>query len=328
MAINESCTGDNCVAITGTASGSGSVGVLAKGEAVGVRGDGKNGFGVAGFSESTAGGVGVQGYGKIWHGVAGFCESRGSGGVGVYGKNLSGGTGVLGESDDTGNGVFGRSAKGDAVVGITNAEFFEKAGVVGISQARNGHGVRGLSINGKGVWGLSNGGTGVEAESFTGTALIATARGTNTTALIVNQWGTGNIIIGRDNRNAEVFRVLNNGDVQVRGVTLASDKNSKENFSSVNTIEILDNLSSMPIQSWNYTEDSSSVRHIGPTAQDFQATFGLNGDDDIHISSIDLQGVALAAIQGLNEKLKAENAQLHASLANLEARLSALEAKG
>lgn len=73
------------------------------------------------------------------------------------------------------------------------------------------------------------------------------------------------------------------------------------------------------------------MRHIGPTAQDFKATFGLNGDDDINISSTDLHGVALAAIQGLNEKvekLKDENAQLHMNLVNLEARLSALESIG
>lgn len=84
----------------------------------------------------------------------------------------------------------------------------------------------------------------------------------------------------------------------------------------------------MPIQYWNYKEDPSDERHIGPTAQDFQAAFGLNEDDEKYISSIDLQGVALAAIQGLNEKnekLKEQNAELHTKLASLEERLSALE---
>lgn len=55
--------------------------------------------------------------------------------------------------------------------------------------------------------------------------------------------------------------------------------------------------------------------------------FGVNGEDNLHISSIDLQRIALAAIQGLNEKLRDENAQLHASLAKLEERLSAVEAE-
>ncbi|MEB9551081.1 tail fiber domain-containing protein [Bacillus cereus] len=117
-------------------------------------------------------------------------------------------------------------------------------------------------------------------------------------------------------------------DVHARGVKLTSDKNAKENFSNINTFEILEKLASIPIQSWNYKEEPSSVRHIGPTAQDFHATFEVNGDDNMHISSVDVQGVALAAIQGLNEKLKVENDELHAKLSSLEERLSALESKG
>ncbi|WP_420685968.1 tail fiber domain-containing protein [Bacillus cereus] len=305
MAINESCTDNNCVAITGT------------GDAVGIRGKGKKWNGVEGFSESTtggfgvygknlAGGTGVVGESEGWHAVGGFSKST-TGGAGVYGKGK--GTGVIGEGEAYG--VIG------VIPGTQNT--ISNAAILGESKGDYGYAIRGKSNN-----------VAISAESTKSTALIATTRGTNVSALIVNQWGTGNIIIGRDNRNAEVFRVLNNGDVQVRGITLTSDKNEKENFLNVNTFEILDNLANMPIQSWNYKADSNSIRHIGPTAQDFKAAFGLNGDDHIHISSIDLQGVALAAIQGLNKKneeLKVENAQLHVSLANLEARLSKLESK-
>ena len=39
-------------------------------------------------------------------------------------------------------------------------------------------------------------------------------------------------------------------------------------------------------------------------AQDFHAAFGLNGADDKHISMVDEGGVALAAIQGLNQKVE------------------------
>ncbi|MEI2358797.1 tail fiber domain-containing protein [Mesobacillus zeae] len=87
----------------------------------------------------------------------------------------------------------------------------------------------------------------------------------------------------------------------------------KENFSNVNKLEILDKLASITNQSWNYKEEPSSVSHIGPTTQDFHADFGLNGEDNKHISNVDIQGVALAAIQGLNEKnekIKAGNAKL------------------
>jgi hypothetical protein len=39
-------------------------------------------------------------------------------------------------------------------------------------------------------------------------------------------------------------------------------------------------------------------------AQDFHEAFGLNGIDDKHIATMDEGGVALAAMQGLNEKVE------------------------
>jgi len=43
------------------------------------------------------------------------------------------------------------------------------------------------------------------------------------------------------------------------------------------------------------------VQHIGPMAQDVQAGFQLSADDK-HVSVVDEGSVALAAIQGLNQK--------------------------
>jgi len=59
---------------------------------------------------------------------------------------------------------------------------------------------------------------------------------------------------------------------------------------------------------------------MGPTAQDFYTAFGL-GDGDTSIGTVDADGVALAAIQGLC----AENQALKAQVTGLEARLTALE---
>jgi hypothetical protein len=55
-------------------------------------------------------------------------------------------------------------------------------------------------------------------------------------------------------------------------------------------------------------------------AQDFYAAFGV-GEDDRHISTVDADGVALAAIQGLYQLMQEQNAQIVA----LEARVAALE---
>ncbi len=51
----------------------------------------------------------------------------------------------------------------------------------------------------------------------------------------------------------------------------------------------------------------NGTRHAGPMAQDFETTFGLNGGDDKHISVVDENGVALAAIQSLNQKPEARS---------------------
>ncbi len=60
---------------------------------------------------------------------------------------------------------------------------------------------------------------------------------------------------------------------------------------------------------------------MGPMAEDFKANFGLGGDGK-SIGTVDADGVALAAIQGLNQKLKfanTENAALRAESAELGA---------
>ena len=111
------------------------------------------------------------------------------------------------------------------------------------------------------------------------------------------------------------------GTVYANGVALTSDRNAKENFTAVNARELLTKVASLPVTEWNYKTDSKDVQHIGPMAQDFQAAFGLNGADDKHISVVDEGGVALAAIQGLNQKLeetRAENAELKQRIAELE----------
>jgi hypothetical protein len=106
-----------------------------------------------------------------------------------------------------------------------------------------------------------------------------------------------------------------------------SDRESKENFAPVDGNDLLARLAEVPIQTWNYKAEDPADRHLGPVAQDFHAAFGL-GQDDQHISTIDAEGVALAAIQALhqrNQELEAENAAQQAQLADLEARMAALE---
>ena len=88
-------------------------------------------------------------------------------------------------------------------------------------------------------------------------------------------------------------------------------------------------VGALPISTWTYLEEPSAVRHLGPMAQDFRASFGL-GNDDRSFHSIDAHGVALAAIQALErvvsqqeqriEKLERENRALGQRLRSLDGR--------
>ena len=100
----------------------------------------------------------------------------------------------------------------------------------------------------------------------------------------------------------------------------------KEHFDTVNSRGVLDQVAGLTIWRWNFKADAGTP-HIGPTAQDFYAAFSV-GSDDRHIATVDADGVALAAIQGLNQKLeetRADNAALRADNADLRARLEKLE---
>jgi len=144
---------------------------------------------------------------------------------------------------------------------------------------------------------------------------------------------------------AHFISAINNSGVPTAGVTLAagggswsslSDQNAKENILPIDPQLILQNVAAMPISTWNYIAQDDDIRHIGPMAQDFQAAFGV-GEDNTRITTIDADGVALAAIQGLNQLLEEKEAQiaglqqevsdLQAQNQDFEARLAALEGK-
>ena len=85
-----------------------------------------------------------------------------------------------------------------------------------------------------------------------------------------------------------------------------SDRNAKKNFQPVDAKAVLDKLAAIPISEWNYKwEKDSDVPNIGPMAQDFKHAF-YPGRDDKGITTLEFDGVELAAIQGLNQKLEIE----------------------
>src|SRR5208283_3394063 len=97
---------------------------------------------------------------------------------------------------------------------------------------------------------------------------------TNATSVLIARFG---------NLSQYVSQLDNNGNwtaTSFTGVLFnGSDRNTKENFSTISPCEVLDKVDALPIGRWNYKVDKSS-EHIGPMAQDFHAAFGLNGSDD------------------------------------------------
>ena len=89
-----------------------------------------------------------------------------------------------------------------------------------------------------------------------------------------------------------------------------SDRNAKKDFAAVDSPGILEKLAVMPVTQWRYKwEDETVTPHIGPMAQDFKAAF-YPGTDDTSITTLEADGVAFAAIQGLNQKLEARSQEL------------------
>ncbi len=144
------------------------------------------------------------------------------------------------------------------------------------------------------------------------------------------QGGTHND--GKTNSGGGItMMTLDNSGLRVNGTFVSSsDRNVKQDFAEVNSRTVLEKVAQLPIQTWAYKNDPNT-KHLGPVAQDFYAAFNV-GPDDKHIATVDESGVALAAIQGLNQKMDSENAKLREELkrrdaenAELKQRLEALE---
>jgi hypothetical protein len=137
----------------------------------------------------------------------------------------------------------------------------------------------------------------------------------------------GTFTIGTSGVEGDELVILDSmGNLTTSGtVNGVSDRAAKKNFIPVNGTAVLDAVGDLSIAEWSLVNDPDGVRHVGPTAQDFRAHFGL-GADDRHITLSDMSGIALAAIQALTARLEARDAEIERMsrrLAELEARLAA-----
>lgn len=169
----------------------------------------------------------------------------------------------------------------------------------------------------------NGGGSGVA----TGGAFSIIDRSLNLARLAITQ--NGNVGIGTISPATKLDVA---GEVTMTACNITSDRNAKEQFTPVDALEVLDKVAHLPISEWQYkTQDDA--RHMGPMAQDFRSAFSL-GRDEKHIATVDADGVALAAIQGLNQLVQdqrrtitALKEQQHQLEQRFEERLAQLEQK-
>ncbi len=117
----------------------------------------------------------------------------------------------------------------------------------------------------------------------------------------------GNVGVGLQN---PATRLEINGTTRTTVLQITSARAAKQGFVPVDTAAVLAKVAALPIATWAYT-NSHGVRHLGPVAEDFHAAFAL-GDSTQHIATVDADGVALAAIQGLHQLVTAQQTALHA----------------
>ena len=143
--------------------------------------------------------------------------------------------------------------------------------------------------------------------SSNGSGSFAVSRGsTGGTEMLIAS--NGRVLMGPGGLNN--FDLRANGNLIIRGtLSQSSDKNMKTAFRDVSDRDVLSKVVAMPVQTWQFKHDDADLRHLGPTAQDFHAAFGL-GENEKTIAPVDGIGVALVAIKALNEELESKAEQI------------------
>jgi hypothetical protein len=165
----------------------------------------------------------------------------------------------------------------------------------------------------------------------TGSVVFADSSNFDFTAAAANEFAA------RAVGGARIVTAINGSGVPTAGVTLAagggswaslSDRAAKHDLAPIDAQAVLGKVASLPLYTWRYNSEVSQALHLGPTAQDFHAAFGL-GDSERTITGIDADGVALAAIAGIQQRIERNDALLAsraATLAGLRRQVKSLEA--
>lgn len=270
---------------------------------------GSAGLGVAVRGDSPCGAYGELGFGASPTACYGVYGNGGNGGYAGQFDGIVNINGSLSASSSLGTGVQGSSVSGYAVYG------YSASGYAGYFAGK----VSALGTT-TGDWNAAlvrfenqNSGSG----SSPALRVVANGDAPNG-ALSVSTQGTG-LIAQFGNANNFVARLDANGNWFAVTLNPTSDRNLKENLRDISPAEVLEKVAQLHISRWNFKSEAATA-HIGPMAQDFYSAFGL-GSDDKHIATVDADGVALAAIQALNQKIEQKDTEIQ----TLKQRLDEME---
>ena len=228
----------------------------------------------------------------------------------MFGQNFGGGIGVAGSTSGGGSAIYGDNLNPSGWAGNFHGNVYVENDQQFGAQTRQKLNLYGTAY---GI-GIQSGTMYFRTDDSAGAQTFAWYRG--------GKHHDGHFQPGAGGTD---MMLLNTAGLEVRGNVCAtlflpcSDRNMKENFSPIDSREVLAKVVSLPISRWNFKE-AKSTPHIGPMAQDFYAAFAV-GPDNRHIGTVDADGVALAAIQGLNEIVREKDSKIH----ELEQRMERLE---
>lgn len=142
---------------------------------------------------------------------------------------------------------------------------------------------------------------------------------------LIGSGGAEVLINERDPSGASNVMTVD-GDVAAVDFNMTSSRDLKTGLQALNPQQVLSRLMDLDLFEWSFTSDPAGVRHLGPMAEDFHDIFRLSPDNK-HISLVDSNGVALAAIQGLHEVVSEKDqeiAELREALKELQTVVDAL----
>jgi hypothetical protein len=226
--------------------------------------------------------------------VSGGHNNRASGGVGdpfyYPGGTIAGGSDNIAVRGTVAGGLLNRAEDGTIAGGENNYASFGGTVAGGKSNVASGQYSFAAGYNAKAlhmfsfVWGGS---------------AVADTNSTADGDFVVNAPGGVRMMVGASGCT------LTSG---ASGWSCTSDRRLKSDIEAVDGLDVLNRVVALPVARWSFSS-VPGIAHMGPMAQDFHAAFNL-GDDETRLAPMDVQGVALAAIQGLNAKLEARLAEV------------------